>query len=46
MTEPEIGDIGKSELLPNIDEVLTVLRLMSCNFKCNLMEDSFDRDLD
>jgi hypothetical protein len=45
MTEPEIGGIGKFQFLPNVDEVLTVLRLMICNFKCNLMEGLFDGDL-
>ena len=45
MTEPEIGDIGKSQFLSNVDEVLTVLKLLICNFKCNLMEGSFDGDL-
>jgi len=45
MTEPGIGDIGKSQFLSIVDEVLTVLRLMICNLKCNLMEGSFDGDL-
>jgi hypothetical protein len=44
MTEPEVADIGKPKFLSDI-KILAVLRYMSCNFKWNLMEGSFDRDL-